>query len=245
MYTCTRIAPNFPAKWSMCGERQVDSRPDPRPERTPGGRDRRQQRPWPRDGTGAGAQGRARGARVSQHGQGRRGQALDRGRRPERGARRGAARPREPRLGALVCRAHARRPRRARPADQQRRRDGHPAAPDGRRLRASVRHEPPRPLRPHRVADRQARGTRGVARGHDVEHHAQGRAHRLRQPRRRAALLPLARLWTVEARQPALRARARSPPARGGVGDQEPGRPSRLRRPPISSTRGRASSTSC
>ena len=44
--------------------------------------------------------------------------------------------------------------RRPRPADQQRRRDGAAAPRDGQRLRASVRHQPPRPLRAHRAAAR-------------------------------------------------------------------------------------------
>ena len=78
----------------------------------------------------------------------------------------------EPRLRALLRRPLPRRPRRARPADQQRRRDGHAAPPDGRRLRASVRHQPPRPLRAHRPADRHDRGPRRRPRGHAVEHGA-------------------------------------------------------------------------
>ena len=45
---------------------------------------------------------------------------------------------------------------------------------------------------------------------------------RLRQPERRAALLPLERLRPVEAREPAVRARARPPAARGGLDGQEP-----------------------
>ena len=47
---------------------------------------------------------------------------------------------------------------RDRPADQQRRRDVHPAAHDRRRLRAAVRHQPPRPLRPDRAAARPPAG---------------------------------------------------------------------------------------
>ena len=70
---------------------------------------------------------------------------------PARGAR-----PREPRVRALVRRAPPRLAGRSRPADQQRRGDGHAAAPDGRRLRAPVRHQPPRALRSHRPADRAA-----------------------------------------------------------------------------------------
>ena len=54
------------------------------------------------------------------------------------------ARPRRPRVGARVRRRLGRRPRRA---DQQRRRHGAAASAHRRRLRAAVRHQPPRPLR--------------------------------------------------------------------------------------------------
>ena len=76
--------------------------------------------------------------------------AGDRGAGARRGARARGARPVQPRLGPLVRHDLSRRPRRPRPADQQRRRDGHAARPDRRRVRASVRHQPPRPLHPHR-----------------------------------------------------------------------------------------------
>ena len=56
------------------------------------------------------------------------------------------------------------------------------------------------------------------------------RADRVRQSQRRAPVLPLARLRPVEARQPAVRARARAAAASCGLEHQEHGRPSRLRR---------------
>ena len=63
--------------------------------------------------------------------------------------------PASPRF-APSPRASAADARRPRPADQQRRRDGAAAARDRRRLRAAVRHQPPRPLRAHRAAARRA-----------------------------------------------------------------------------------------
>ena len=101
---------------------------------------------------------------------------------PARSSARGA-RPGEPRFGPRRSPSVPRRAGRARPADQQRRGDGHAAPPDRRRLRAPVRHQPPRPLRSHRPADRRDGGARRRPRGHAVERRAPDRAHRLRQPR--------------------------------------------------------------
>ncbi len=55
-------------------------------------------------------------------------------------------------LGAPVRRADGRRPRPARPADQQRRHHGRAAPADQGRLREPVRDQPPRALRAHRTA---------------------------------------------------------------------------------------------
>ena len=66
------------------------------------------------------------------------------------------ARPGQPRFGARVRRPRCRRPRPRRHAGQQRRRDDAAAARRPRRLRAAVRHQPPRPLRAHRAAARRA-----------------------------------------------------------------------------------------
>ena len=57
-----------------------------------------------------------------------------------------------------------------------------PPQQDGRRLRAPVRHQPPRPLRPHRAAARRARSERIRAHRHREQQRAQGRPHRLRRP---------------------------------------------------------------
>ena len=59
---------------------------------------------------------------------------------------------------------------RDRRADQQRRRDGAAAEPHRGRLRAAVRHQPPRPLRPHQPAaraDHRPRGDRLLERAPD------------------------------------------------------------------------------
>ena len=83
------------------------------------------------------------------------------------------------------------------------------------RLRAPVRHQPPRPLRAHRPAARRPRGPRGRARGHGEQHRPPDGPHQLRRPATASAATERwRRLRPVEARQPAVRARARSAPAR-------------------------------
>ena len=84
---------------------------------------------------------------------------------------------------AFAERLRARSPR---PADQQRRRDGAPLSQDRRRLRAAVRHQPPRALRAHRTCCSLhapgARRHRHVAAAHKI-----GR-DRLRRPEEGALL---------------------------------------------------------
>ena len=84
-------------------------------------------------------------------GQGGAGDRRNPGSAPLRPGRGLAARSRRPELGR-ARRRRDRRPRRAaRPADQQRGRDGDAADGDRRRLRAAVRDQPPRPFRAHRA----------------------------------------------------------------------------------------------
>ena len=81
----------------------------------------------------------------------------------------GGARPREPRVGPGVRAAlDGGEPRRAAPAGQQRRRDGHPAPGDRGRLRDAAGHQPPGPLRADRAAARRA-GRRPAGAGGDGE----------------------------------------------------------------------------
>ena len=74
-----------------------------------------------------------------------------------------------------------------RPADQQRRRDDTPQGHHHGRLRAAVRHQPPRPLRAHRAAARQHAARRGVAGGDDQQQRAPLRLDPLRRPAVRSA----------------------------------------------------------
>ena len=112
------------------------------------------------------ARGRGRGrAGLPQHREGRGGAGLDPRRAPAtprlrwRSSTSPASTPSAPSPSASPP-SHGE----PRPADQQRRRDGAAAARDRRRLRAAVRHQPPRPLRPHRAAARRAcRGARTPA----------------------------------------------------------------------------------
>ena len=124
---------------------------------------------------------------------------------------------------------------RARPADQQRRRDGAAAAPDQGRLREPVRHQPPRPLRAHRPAAAAAARRAGAAGRDAVERRAPHRADPLRRPPGRAAVHRVARVRAVEARQPDVRARAPAPGDRGRHRPEEHGRASGLRgdQPPV------------
>ena len=96
-----------------------------------------------------------------------------------------------------------------RPAGQQRRRDGAAAPDHGGRLRDAVRHQPPRPLRADRPAPaRPARTPRRAGRDRH-EHDALAGRHRLRRPRRRARLPPVARVLPGQAGQPRLHQGAR------------------------------------
>ena len=157
------------------------------------------------------------------------GRAQHRARRADRGRaarrRRGApAGPHRPRLRARVRGGLGRTDRRA---DQQRRRDGGPRGAHEGRLRDADRHQPPRPLRAHRAAAR----PRPRPRGADRLGRAPDGQDRPRGPQLGAAHLPpLARLRAVQARQPAVRARAPAPPGRGGLAGPRRRRPSRLRR---------------
>ena len=91
-----------------------------------------------------------------------------------------------------------------------------PRARDRRRLRAAVRHQPPRPLRAHRAAARPARGRRRAARGHDRrQQHAQDRRASTWTTCRASASTALARLRALQAREPAVRVRAPAARDRG------------------------------
>ena len=105
---------------------------------------RRQQRDRAGGREGARGQGRPRGAGRPRQRQGRAGRTQDR--RRHRGA---LPRPRRSRLDP---RLRAGRRGRDRRPDQQRGRDEHAARPHRRRLRAAVRHQPPRALRAHEPA---------------------------------------------------------------------------------------------
>ena len=84
---------------------------------------------------------------------------------PGRQRRTAGARPDVAGVGPRRRRRAASRPRRHRPADQQRRRDVDAEGDHQGRFRVAVRHQPPRPLRVHRsAAGPRARRTR-VARG--------------------------------------------------------------------------------
>ena len=96
-----------------------------------------------------------------------------------------------------------------------------------RRVRAAVRHQPPRPLRAHRPAAGQPAAGRGLARG-------DGRQHRpphpapdpLRRPAVGTQLQPGRRLRAVQAGQPDVHLRAAAP-ARG-QGRHRPSRSPRI-----------------
>ena len=110
-----------------------------------------------------------------------------------------AARSRRPRVGARVPRSPRRTHRPARRAGEQRRARAPGPPGHGRRLRADLRREPPRPLPPHRPAPRAAprqperrAGRRGlVARAQDGAARA-----RLRRPADRAPPVPRLRAST-------------------------------------------------
>ena len=107
-----------------------------------------------------------------------------------------------------------------------------PRSDDRRRLRAAVRHQPPRPLRPHRPAARAAARAARTPRVVTRQQHRATRCGRINfdDLQRRAPLPPLARLRAVEARQPAVRVRAGPPPARRRLDRDQRRRPPRLRR---------------
>lgn len=91
------------------------------------------------------------------------------------------------RLGEPGIRAGLRRrfhatTRSARRAGEQCRRRVHPPHKDGRRLRAAVRHEPPRALRPDRPTVRPSRVHPGRARRHGLQSRRARRYDGLRRP---------------------------------------------------------------
>ena len=170
----------------------------------------------PRASSAAPAPRRARRAR---HRQGRGGRRHDR--RRHRGPR---ARPRRPRVRPRLRRRLGGRPRRARsttPASWRRR------APHQGRLRAAVRHQPPRPLRAHRTCCSTTSPTAWSS-------SPRGAPHRLDRPRRPQLGAPplhaLARLRAVQARQPAVHVRAPAAARRGGLDRPRDRRAPRLRR---------------
>ena len=138
-------------------------------------------------------------------------------------------------LASVRAFARARADGNARPADQQRRRDGAAAAADRGRLREPVRHQPPRPLRAHRAAARAAAGRAGAARGHASRAARTGSARSTSTTCRASAVQQLARLRPVEARQPDVLLRAPAARDRGGHRAEEPRRAPGLRRhqPPV------------
>ena len=150
---------------------------DPRSERADRGGHRRQQRPRAGHRARAGARrgdGRADRARRAQ---GRRGAGRrSRRRLPRRSSIRGSSTSRASTRCARSPPALDRRPPADRPPGQQRRGDDAAALGDRRRLRAPVRHQPPRPLRAHRPAARRARRGRRLAGGHRLQPRAPARA---------------------------------------------------------------------
>ena len=83
----------------------------------------------------------------------------------------------EPRVGARVRGRGRRRPPADRHPGQQRRGDDAAALRDRRRLRAPVRHQPPRPLRAHRAAARRrSPPATALAGGHRLQPRAPARA---------------------------------------------------------------------
>ena len=102
-----------------------------------------------------------------------------------------------------------------------------PLTPHRRRLRAAVRHQPPRPLRPHQSPA----AARHRPRRHGVIGRPPGRRDRLRRPQLGAQAVPaLARLRPVQAGQPAVHRRAPAAPDRGGLAGEGDRRAPRLRR---------------
>ena len=152
----------------------------PRPDRPHRGGDRSQLRDRLRRGGGAGParRGGHAGRPRPRPRRRRAGPAAVRG--AGRRRRAGPARPGRPQLGpGLRGRL---RPGRARPAGQQRRRDGGAAAAHAGRVREPVRHQPPRPLRADRAAAAQAAGPARRPGGHGDQPAPQDRPDRLRRP---------------------------------------------------------------
>ena len=135
-------------------------------------------------------------------------------------------------------------------AGEQRRGDGAAAAGHRGRLRDAVRHQPPRPLRPHRAAPaaaargqcaalralRRARADRRPGPGgHRLQHHAPDRPDRQGRPDGGARLLAVACLQPVQAGQPAVRPGAAAACRRRGRPAGLTGRAPRVRRhqPPV------------
>ena len=89
-----------------------------------------------------------------------------------------------------------------------------PEQPHGGRLRAADRHQPPRPLRAHQPAAARASPTASSRSPSGAHRHG---ADPLRRPELGARRLqPLARVRAVQARQPAVHARAAAAPERDG-----------------------------
>ena len=101
---------------------------------------------------------------------------------------------------------------RHRPADQQRRGDVHAEVDDQGRVRAAVRHQPPRPLRAHRAAARPTAAGPGLARRDRQQRRP---PHPRRDPFRRPAvgaqLQQGRRVRTGQAGQPVVHLRAAAP----------------------------------
>ncbi len=151
------------------------------------------------------------------------GRARPRSRRPPRPARGARARSRLTRQRARLRRPLPRRARPARPPHQQRGPDGLPARDDQGRLRAAVRHEPPRALPPRHVAHAGARRRGSVpTRVADVA----GTRRVRRRPRglrvRAHALRRVGRLRAIEDRQRPVRRRLRSPSRRPAASTPTP-----------------------
>ena len=115
-------------------------------------------------------------------------------------------------------------------ARQQRRRHGAAAAAHRGRLRAAVRHEPPRALRAHRPGPRPRARIPRAARRHRRELRPSHGQDALRRPQLGAPLQQVAGVRTVEARQPAVHLRAAAPGAGGRFGAARGRRPSRATR---------------
>ena len=190
----------------------MDTERHTRPDGPRRGDHRSEHRTGPGDGRCARRPRRIRGARRPQR---RQGQGC-RGTHHDRPSRCGRHDPATGPVGVGVGARGGRRPagdlRHDRPVDQQRRRHVHAPQHHGGRLRAAVRHQPPRSLRLHRTAARAHARRRRFARRHREQHRTpHPRSDRLRRSAVDARLQPGRGLRAVEAGEPVVHLRTAAP----------------------------------